>query len=490
MTHLVFPNPDLPAPAEVLNHMAEPTPRAGQEYPSFQFAEAKPSPRENNMAPGNEYAVADVPQATPSHPRQEQPVQNSDPSSKEEPYATQIPFPTVVDDIILPKPANVALTATTPVNGSEKTAVTGKETPSLPYLTAHSAAPAASVRTPSGTPSSVPTETLAGNQSESHPAGNKIQIPLAAGSIRTHGTDSKSDGGKLPGKPMENVAVADNVAAPAKGGTNRAQDGNKPLSPYRQGPAISQRHLGTGRADSGTMANDKTSRPVPRRIFGAEKAANAIISIGKPFSQSKAWSLSEPSAGKSNFARIRNTTPDEGMGKILQTVSTAEGAQNRTLVQPAFSTGEGNSVTDSIPELMQKLMKQIEQMQQSGRTLLKLSLELPRGETLNLKVDFRQDQVFVRFVINVPEIRRALEKGWGRLTESASKRGLKLAPPAFDIRRRSRGSLSGTDRVRGGKPIADALSTLGESEPGTDFAAQWSPGEKAGAGKVLTGPMT
>ncbi len=668
MAQLIFPNTNLPSPAENLNPLAEPATRPGDGHPPFQLAEEKPPSRQDNMTPGKEYVVANSKQATPSnHSGEEQPVQNSDLSSNEKSSATQTPLPIVEDDKILPKPAMVLMTATTPVNDSEKTIVTGKEEgrdvgqfpamidpattpqvgeeppnlppvkimtattpvndsektivtgkeegrdvgqfpamidpattpqvgeepPNLPpvkimtvttpvndsektivtgkeegrdvgqfpalinpaivpqsgkepphllpvknpntsgqsngatIITTHpitplktatnntaniperttisvpvntvpshpakilpSAAPATSVKVPPGTSSSVSTETPAGVQSESHSTGNKSQNPLTEGSVQAHGIDSKSSGGKLPVKPTENVAVADNLAVPAKGRITQAQDGNKSLSPYRQGPTISQRHLGTGSADSETMDNDKNSRPVPQRIFGAEKAANAVISMGKPFSQSNKLSLSELYAGKSNFARIGNTTLDDGMSKIFQAAHTADVTENRTSVQPVFRTGEGNPAANSIPEFMQKLMKQIDQMQQSGRTLLKLSLELPRGETLDLKVDFRQDQVFVRFIINVPEIRRALEKAWGRLTEMASQRGLNLAPPSFDIRRRSRSSLSGTDREGVIDSTADNLTTLGDNEPGMEYAAQWSPSEKAGAERVHTGSMT
>lgn len=85
----------------------------------------------------------------------------------------------------------------------------------------------------------------------------------------------------------------------------------------------------------------------------------------------------------------------------------------------------------SVSELPALVLRQLERMRRLGKSWMRMTLRMPDGQPLGLRLEVRQQRVQITFMTASPQLRDALAGQWSNLAEKASRGGFRLDDPLF-----------------------------------------------------------
>jgi len=249
------------------------------------------------------------------------------------------------------------------------------------------------------------------------------------------------------------------------------QSGTNNKSLVAEGKRVARpaRLVGTGYAKAeGSMSQSSTLEiPGTESVIGAEVKGRSDGGNGTMLSGGNAQSdnrfLNNGNQGQSNAQDTFSKNHKKLKNDLLTVKSTpTKGVDSSTPTD--FSTREAQQPVTRMSDIEAPLLRHLEQMRSSGKSMLRFTLELAGGKSLKIQLHLSGGQVNVRFQTESKEMRRALENGWKQLSGKAAQRGIRLSNPFVDSKSRSKSpkfsdgeSLSDQDSIGFGLPQAQTF---------------------------------
>ncbi len=185
--------------------------------------------------------------------------------------------------------------------------------------------------------------------------------------------------------------------------------------------AINQSNSGTGGAQQSVMPSTETI-PESRAAAPATQSGSAAEAMASQRPASVNFSQQNPTAGKPTLD-FKPATGDE-LQSSLRTESQA---------RPSGSAPTAEASGPRAHQLSAALERHLDSMQANNRSTVRVALDLPGGERLQVSLRATAQGVQVRFSgADDAQLRQDLSQAWSRLSSNAASRGIQLAHPQFD----------------------------------------------------------